>query len=102
MAVQGNFSVGNSSFTCGDSIFHITEKISKENYTLLISGKAKLPNNAQKLKHGFTLTEEDLKCVFSLPQTAASEPYVKAFQFKILNSILFANKKLLKDWIQRT
>ena len=50
----------------------------------------------QKLKYEFALIEEELKRVFSLPHTAVSEPYVKAFQFKILNSILFTNNKIFK------
>ena len=31
-----------------------------------------------------------------LPHSIAFEPYVKAFQFKVLNSILFTNSKLFK------
>ena len=31
-----------------------------------------------------------------LPHSIAFEPYVKAFQFRILNSILFTNSKLFK------
>ena len=37
-----------------------------------------------------------LKNAFSLPHSAAFKPYVKAFQFKILNSILYTNSKLQK------
>ena len=38
------------------------------------------------------MTEEE----FALPHKVAYEPYVKAFQYKILNSILYTNKKLFK------
>ena len=34
--------------------------------------------------------------VFLLPHEVAFEPYLKAFQYKVLNSILFTNKKLCK------
>ena len=44
----------------------------------------------------FNLSNEDLKKAFLLPHSVAFEPYVKAFQFKVLNSILFTNSKLLK------
>ena len=33
---------------------------------------------------------------FTLPHKIANEPYVKAFQYKILNSILYTNTKLFK------
>ena len=34
--------------------------------------------------------------MFILPHTVSSEPYVTAFQYKVLNSILFTNTKLFK------
>ena len=34
--------------------------------------------------------------MFILPHTVSSEPYVRAFQYKVLNSILFTNTKLFK------
>ena len=58
--------------------------------------KAQLPNNAKKLTQSFNLTKEELKLVFTLPHKIVYEPYVKAFQYKILNSILYTNKKLFK------
>ena len=48
------------------------------------------------LKCEFNLTDEVLKKAFSLPHSVAFEPYVKAFQFKVLNSILYTNSKLHK------
>ena len=35
-----------------------------------------------------------MKKVFLLPHEVAFEPYLKAFQYKVLNSILFTNQKL--------
>ena len=66
------------------------------NYILLIKKKACLPNYAKKLKLDFNLSIDDLKKVFLLPHSVAFETYVKAFQFKVLNSILFTNPKLFK------
>jgi hypothetical protein len=63
---------------------------------LIISKKAQLPNNAKKLKENFNLTEEELKLAFTLPHTIAYESYVKAFQYKILNLILYTNTKFSK------
>ena len=44
----------------------------------------------------FNLTQDQLKKVFLLPHEVAFEPYLKACQYKVLNSILFTNKKLCK------
>ena len=60
-----------------------------------MSRKAQLPNNAKKLTQSFNLTEE-LKLAFALPHKIVYEPYVKAFRYNILNSILYTNKKLFK------
>ena len=46
--------------------------------------------------HNFNLTQDQLKKVFPLPHEVAFAPYLKAFQYKVLNSILFTNKKLCK------
>ena len=84
------------SLMINNKVFDVLEKTSKHYYTLLISTKAKFPNNAQVLKHDFNLNEEQLKKVFILPHIVSSEPYVRAFQYKVLNSILFTNTKLFK------
>ena len=87
---------GVPSFKHNGNIFDITKNKSKDYYCLIISNKAQLPNNAYKLKHEFKLSEDDLKLVFTLPHKVALEPYVKAFQYKVLNSILYTNTKLYK------
>ena len=84
------------SLMINNKVFDVLEKTSKHYYTLFISTKAKFPNNAQVLKRDFNLNEEQLKKVFILPHTVSSEPYVRAFQYKVLNSILFTNTKLFK------
>ena len=48
------------------------------------------------LRSEFHLSIDQLKQVFILPHSVAFEPYVKAFQYKILNSILFTYVKLHK------
>ena len=79
-----------------NKVFNVLEKTSKHYYTLLISTKSTFPNNAQVLKRDFNLNEEQLKKVYILPHTVSFEPYVRAFQYKVLNSILFTNTKLSK------
>ena len=41
-------------------------------------------------------TGDQLQKVYILPQTACCEPYIKAFQYKVLNSILYISAKLYK------
>ena len=87
---------GVPSFKHNENIFDITKNKSKDYYCLIISNKAQLPNNAHKLKHEFKLSEDDLDLFYTLPYTVALEPYAKAFQYKVLNSILYTNTKFYK------
>ena len=57
---------------------------------------AQCPKNFKHLCQDFNLTQEQLEKAFLLPHEVAFEPYLKAFQYKVLNSILFTNKKLCK------
>ena len=80
----------------GDNIFDVTAKKSKDYYSLIISAKAQLPSNAKKLKQDFNLSDYDMKPAFTLPHVTTQEPYVKSFQYKVQNSILYTNTKLFK------
>ena len=86
----------NLSFKTANGVFDTTTKKSKGYYALLISKKALFPCNGERLKCEFDLSDDDLKQAFSLPHSIALEPYVKAFQYKVLNSILYTNYKLHK------
>ena len=55
------------SLKINNKVVDVLEKTSKHYYTLLISPKAKFPNNALVLKGDFNLNEEELKKVFILP-----------------------------------
>ena len=63
---------------------------------MLISEKAQFCNNSLVLKRDFNLNEDQLRKVFLLPHIVCSEAYVKAFQCKVLNFILYTNTKLHK------
>ena len=84
------------SLLIGNKIFDIKDKKSKDYYSLLVSKKAQLPNIIHKLKSDFNFTTQQLKEIFSLPYLVALESYVKAFQYKVINSILYNNSKLCK------
>ena len=86
----------NPSFNLINDLFDVTKRKSKDYYSLLVLKKTRLPNLAQKLKSDLNLSDEALKNAFLLPHSATFEPYVKAFQYKVLNSILYTNSKLHK------
>ena len=50
----------------------------------------------KRLQNGFPISADQLRQVFKLPQSVAVESYVKAFQYKVLNSILY--KKFWNDF----
>ena len=77
-------------------IFDVLEKRSKDCFNLFIKIKAEFPNKSKTLKNEFNLTDAQLEQLFILPHTVAFEPHLKAFQYKILNSILYTNTKLYK------
>ena len=87
---------GELSLKIDDNIFDVTKKKSKDYYTLLVSRKALFPTNINKLQNEFHFTLEEVKQIFMIPHSVALEAYVKAFQYKILNSILYTNAKLYK------
>ena len=76
--------------------FDVLQKKSEDFYTLIKSRKAQFPKSSQHLRQAFNLSQEHLKKIFRLPHKVSFEPYIKAFQFKVLNSILFTNTKLCK------
>ena len=77
-----------------NNVFVILIKKSKDCYTKLISKKPKFNNKSLVLKRDFSLTEDQLRTVFLSPHMVFTEAYVKAFQYKVLNSILYTNTKL--------
>ena len=91
-----NFLAPSPLFKIKNNTFDVTEKKSRDYYILLISNKAQFTNAANNLRSEFHLSTDQLKQVFILPHSVAFEPYVKAFQYKILNSVLFTNVKLHK------
>ena len=76
--------------------FDILKKKSKDYYALIISKKAQSSNYSLVLKRDFNLNDVQLEKAFLLPHIICSEAYVKAFQYKVLNSILYTNTKLCK------
>ena len=65
-------------------------------YSLLIKCKYEKPRKWAKIKEEFDLEENCISEAFSLPIRVCSEPYLRSFQYKVLNSILFTNEILFK------
>ena len=86
----------NPSFKIDCGLSDVTKNKSKDYYFLFVRKKACFPDNMKKLRCEFNLSNDALKKAFSLPHSVAFEPHVKAFQFKLLNSILYMNSKLHK------
>ena len=63
---------------------------------MLISKKAQFSNSPLVLKRDFNLTDDQLRKVFLLLHIVCSGAYVKAFQYKVRNYILYTNTKLHK------
>ena len=65
--------------------FDVLQKKFKDYYALIKSRKAQFPKSSQHLRQAFNLSQEHLKKIFRLPHKVSFEPYIKAFQFKVLN-----------------
>ena len=89
-------SINSPTFVVSDNIFHVTKGKSKDYYNLLIRGKAKPLNIIKKWQSNFHFNSDHLKQIFKLPLSIVVESYVKAFQYKVINSILYTNTKLYK------
>ena len=68
----------------------------RDYYHLLTTQKYKKPNKWAKLREEFNLEDKHLSEAFVMPLRVASEPYLRSFQYKVLNSILFTNELLCK------
>ena len=82
------------SFTIDGNLFNVMEKKSKSYYLMITSKKAQLPNASSKRQREFASFSDCLPKIFALPFKLALVPYVRTFQYKVLNSILYTNDKL--------
>ena len=89
-------SINFPTFLVGDNNFDVTKGKPKDYYNLLIREKAKPPNIIQKLQSNFHFNSDNLKQIFKLPHSIVVESYVKAFQCKVIKSILYTITKLYK------
>ena len=83
---MGNYTFMSSplSLVINDKDFNVLKMKSKDYYSLLLCKKAQFPTRSQTLKREFDLTGDQLQKVYILPHTVCCEPYIKAFQYKVL------------------
>ena len=80
-----------------DKMFGVMKGKSKDYHTLLIREKAKLPALFKSWRViNFHFNSDHLKQIFKLQHPIVVESYAKAFQYKVINSILYTNTKLYK------
>ena len=89
-------SINSPTFVVVDNNFDVTKGKSKDYYNLLIREKTKPPNIIKKSQSNFLFNSDNLKKIFKLPHSIVEESYVKAFQYEVINSILYTNTKLYK------
>ena len=103
-AIPGNLKVldvdgkkiGSLEFYCGEKLFDPLLCKSKQFYELLITKKAIVSRGFTKLKNAFGLDDSTVSKVFLNLLSVSSETFVRSFQFKLLNDIVFTNKRLAK------
>ena len=84
------------SLVINDKAVNVLNKNSKDYYSLLLCKKAQFPNRSLTLKREFDLAGEQIQKVYILPPTVCCEPYIKAFQWKVLTSIFYTNTKWVR------
>ena len=78
----------------GDKIYDVIKCRCQTFYSLLIETKTIPSNGFQKVTADFNLEDDDVKEVFMLSKTAATETFINSFQYKILNNIAYTNSRL--------
>ena len=95
---SATFDPSKPSFKHSECVFDVAKTKAQQNYTLLVGAKARHPNNSINLQREmeFNITKGQLEKSYHLPHTVTCKPYLKAFQYKVLNKILYTNEKLYK------
>ena len=68
----------------------------RDYYHLPIKQKYEKPGRWAKLREELNLEDKQLSEAFVMPLRVAIERYLRSFQYKVLNSILYTNELLCK------
>ena len=69
---------------------------SKELHSILISKKSRIPTSQQYFNSLFSDSHLDWKLIYLLPREISRSTSCGAFQYKILNNVLYLNKMLFR------
>ena len=67
---------------------------SKEIYSIIISSKVNIPTSRIYFENKFPLYNFLWKEIYTLPRQVTTNAYLRSFQYKTLNNILYLNKNL--------
>ena len=79
-----------------DLLLSLEKLTSKELYSILISKKSSIPTSQQYFNSLFSDSNLDLKLIYLLPREINRSTSCGAFQYKILNNVLYLNKMLFR------
>ena len=83
-------------FCCGEKVFDPVLCKSKQFYEFLIAKKGIVSRGFTKLKNDFDLDDITVSKVFLNLLSVSSETFIRSFQLKLLDDIVFTNKRLPK------
>ena len=83
-------------FCCGEKVFDPVLCKSKQFYEFLIAKKGIVSKGFTKLKNDFDLDDITVSKVFLNLLSVSSETFIRSFQLKLLDDIVFTNKRLAK------
>ena len=83
-------------FQYGEEIFDPVRCKSKQFYELLISKKTIVSRGFTKLNEDFDLDNITVSKAFLKTKTVSSETFIRSFQFKFLDDIIYTNVRLAK------
>ena len=83
-------------------IIPLEKLISKQIYTILIRKRAHIPTSRLYYNNKFPTIENEWLKIYTLPRKVSKLAYDRVFQYKILNNVLFLNKKLFMFGLSET
>ena len=78
------------------NILSLEKLTSKEIYSILISKRISIPTLQQYFNSLFPDSDLNWKLIYLLPREISRSTSCRAFQFKILNTVLYLNKMLFR------
>ena len=77
-------------------IYCLQKLTTKELYQLYIDFNSRTPTAQYYFETYFQTTDFDWKNIYLMPRRSTIDSYLRIFQYKILNNILYLNKMLFK------